>query len=52
MCDFITEYQGHRDPALKIGMHISSARSMATSGYKCIHVSRGIYERLGHVHFA
>ena len=35
MCNFITEFQGTRDPAMKIGMHIIyslRAHSMATNG--------------------
>ena len=48
-CDFITEFQGRKDPVVKIGMHIFSACTQY--GHKHINFSRVTYERLAHVHF-
>ena len=47
-CDFIKEYQGGTDPAMKIGMHIFSASTQWSC--KIIHISRVTSERVAHVH--
>ena len=47
-CVFLTEYQGHTDPAMKTGMHIFSVCTQ--NSYKRIHVSIVDYERLVQVH--
>ena len=48
-CNFITEFKGRTDSAMKIDMHIFSACTQC--GHKHIHFSRVTYERLVHVHF-
>ena len=48
-CNFITEFQGRSDPAMKMDMQIFS--ECTQYGHKCIHFSRVTYERLAIVHF-
>ena len=48
-CDFITEFQGCRDPTIRIGMHIIlCVRTVCL--HVCIHTSRVTCEGLAHVH--
>ena len=49
LCNFITEFQGSTDAAMKIDMHIFSVCTQY--GHKHIHFSRVTYERLAHLHF-
>ena len=49
ICDFITEFQGRTDPAMKIDMHIFFACTQY--GHTRMHFSKVTYKRLAHVHF-